>query len=438
MRRPALTSGWVTAIIAASIAVTPMSVDMPLPALPQIARAFATTGTNAQLVVSLFLIGFAAGQMIYGPLSDRYGRRPVMLVALGVFLAASAICIFAVSIDMLLVGRFLQGAGSAGGMVLARACVRDIHGPNMARAMSIVVTFTGLAPIMAPAVGGAILAVAGWHEIFIVLGVAAAAMFVVIWLFLDETNQHRHPEATQIKPMLRTFGQLMSNRVFLGFTLMIACMYGAMFTFISAFPFVLTDALGMSGEAVGLAFGALMFGLIVGAMLSTRLSVRYRPLTVLAIGFAVLLTAGGTLAGLAAAGVVTLAAVIAPLGLFMLGIGLTSPSAFAGALAPFARTAGSASSLIGLFQWLGGAAMGAVVVALHDGTPRPMAYQILALLVVSVLLMIVMVRPALTREAEARMASNDAAGRNAADRDRGAPEPAPEPAVARAPAPQEG
>jgi DHA1 family bicyclomycin/chloramphenicol resistance-like MFS transporter len=425
MRRPALTSGWVTAIIAASIAVTPMSVDMPLPALPEITRAFATSSSNTQLIISLFLIGFAAGQLVYGPVSDRFGRRPVMLGALALFLAASAICIAAGSIEVLLVGRFLQGAGAAGGMVLARACVRDIHGPNMARPMSIVVTFTGLAPILAPSVGGAILAVAGWRDIFILLGVAATGMFVVIWLFLDETNPHRNPAATRPGPMLRTFGRLMASRIFVGFNLMIACMYGAMFTFISAFPFVLHDALGLAPSTIGFAFGGLMVGLIIGAMLSTRLSARRGVLTVLALGFTVLLTAGTALAALAAAGVATLAAVVGPLGLFMLGIGLTSPSAFAGALAPFPRTAGSASSLMGLFQWLGGAAMGALVVALHDGTARPMAFQILALLVVSVLLLVLVVRPAMAREAaerEAAMAPDgvvpDAVGPDAAARDR--------------------
>jgi len=158
----------------------------------------------------------------------------------------------------------------------------------------------------------------------------------------------------------------------------------------------------MAPHAVGLAFSGLMFGLVAGAMLSTRLAGRLRPLTVLSIGFAVLLTAGGLMAGLAAAGVVSLAAVVGPLALLMLGIGLSSPSAFTGALAPFARTAGSASSLIGLFQWLGGAAMGAVVVALHDGTAQPMAFQILALLVASVLLMILVVRPAEIRAAHER------------------------------------
>lgn len=408
MRRPALTSGWVIAILAGSISVVPASVDMPLPALPEIATALATTGSNSQLIISLFLLGFAAGQMVYGPVSDRYGRKPVMLVALGLFLIASFVCVFAASIEMLLAGRFLQGIGAAASMVLARACVRDIYGPNMARAMSIVVTFTALAPIMAPTIGGAILAVAGWREIFVTLAVGAVAMFVIIWLFLDETNQHKNPDATRLKPMLRTFGGLMASRVFVGYALMIACMYGALFTFVSAFPFVLTDALGLPPHAVGLAFGALMFGLVAGAMLSTRLSGRLRPLTVLSIGFAVLLTAGVLLAGLAAAGVLTLIAVAGPLALLMLGIGLSSPSAFAGALAPFARTAGSASSLIGLFQWLGGAAMGALVVAIHDGTARPMGFQILALLIASVLLMIFVVRPAEAAAADRRAAEAEA------------------------------
>lgn len=393
MTRPPLASARVTAILAALGAVTPLSIDIALPALPAIAKSLEADAGASQLTMGLFLVGFGLSQAYYGPLSDRYGRRPVLLAALCLYLAASVACIFAPSIEFLIAARFVQGAGAGAGMVLARACARDIHGPEMARVMSLIVTGASLAPLLAPILGGAILAVADWRWTFVGLAVSGVLLLGVVALWLDESNANKVPGAARPGPMLRNFAGLLGDRHFRGYAIVIACTYGALFALISEISFILVGSLGASPTEVGLGFSLVMVGQISGALLSTRIAVRRGPMAMMGAGLGFMAVGSLVLIGLAIAGIATFAAIIAPLAVFMFGFGQSSPSIFTGALAPYGQNAGAASSLAGVIQWISGAAFGAASVALHDGTALPMGLLMIGLVAGAAVALVFLVRP---------------------------------------------
>ena len=314
----------------------------------------------------------ACRRPITAPCRIRYGRRPVLLAALCLYLAASVACILAPSIEFLIAARFVQGAGAGAGMVLARACARDIHGPEMARVMSLIVTGASLAPLLAPILGGAILAVADWRWTFVGLAASGVLLLGVVALVARRIEHQDGSRRGPPGPMLRNFAGLLGDRHFRGYAIVIACTYGALFALISEISFILVGSLGASPTEVGLGFSLVMVGQISGALLSTRIAVRRGPMAMMGTGLGFMTVGCSVLIGLAIAGIASFAAIIAPLAVFMFGFGQSSPSIFTGALAPYGQNAGAASSLAGVIQWISGAAFGAVSVAVHDGTALPM------------------------------------------------------------------
>src|SRR5690242_10006153 len=194
-----------TALLAALTAVGPLTTDMYLPSLPDIARQLGASSAQVQLTISAYLIGFAAGQIIYGPVSDRHGRKPVLIGAIALYCAASLACALSTSIDMLIVARAFQALGGSGGIVLTRAIVRDIYsGARAGRELSVIASVMALAPVLAPVAGGIIQTVFGWHAVFLVLVAAGIVGAGIVWLLLPETLTMRAEHPVSLSSMLRS------------------------------------------------------------------------------------------------------------------------------------------------------------------------------------------------------------------------------------------
>jgi DHA1 family bicyclomycin/chloramphenicol resistance-like MFS transporter len=379
MRSPrrAPDSAAVTALLAGLLAVTPLSIDMPLPTLPGLGAAFGADVARAQLVVSAFLLGFAGAQLAYGPLSDRFGRRPVLLGGLALYLTATAACVAAPSLEWLLAGRLVQGLGACAGPVLARAIVRDVHdGARGARVLSLATMGMSLAPMAAPLVGSLVLLAADWRGVFAVLGAVGATLLLGVHRLLGETNRARESGAVDPRQLARTYGTLATDRRFVAYVTTLMAGSVGLFAFISASPFVLVTVLGLPPHVFALCFAAVNLGQLSGALLSARLTVRLGIDRTIATGLALYVLGGLVMAGLSVSGVQHVAVVVGGMALYQLGNGMVMPNTMAGAIAPFPRMAGAASALAGFSQMLAGAAAGLVVGRLHDGTARPMAVVI--------------------------------------------------------------
>ncbi len=364
----------VKVLLTALVAFGPISTDLYLASLPDMARAFSTDVAATQLTLSAFLVGFAVAMPVYGPLSDRFGRRPVILAGTAIYFAATVFCMLAPTMDALVAGRFLQALGACCGPVVGRAVVRDVFPrEEAARVLSYMASAMALAPFAAPILGGWLHSLFGWRSNFAVLAVFGLALAGGIWRLLDETN--RHPESDALSPatMALNYAALVGDRAVLGYGLTVALAFGGMFTFISGSSFVLIDVLGLPPSRFGLGFAVVIAGYILGAFLAGRLTARIGLDRMVGVGVLGCAASGALMAGLAWAGVQTFAAVLAPMSLFFLFSGLALPNATAGALGPHPRMAGAASALVGFVQMVCGAVAGWLTAAFFDGSARSMA-----------------------------------------------------------------
>ena len=397
VKRPAATSWLVIAILGAAGAITPLAVDMTVPALPDIARSFRVSATDAQLTISAFLISYAGAQLVYGPLSDRFGRRPVLLSSLAIFVAATALCAFAASIDLLLLGRFCQGAGAAASMAVGRACIRDVYGPKAATPMSWLMMWMGFGPVVAPLLGGVIVGIGGWQSLFLWLLGIGAGIWLIVLLFLEETNTRLNPDATRARPIVQKFRMLCRNRLFLGYAVMAFGLHGSLFAMLSALPFALRDRLAATPPEIGMSFAALMVGNSIGTVISARLSRRFGTAALVLTGASIMLLSLAAMIAAILSGGAGFAVYVGPLFGFMLGFGITSPSVYAGVLVPFPTIAGSVSSLMGVIQFVSGAVMGTVAVALVDPAGLNLGIQMAVQISLAALAMAFVVGPVLKR-----------------------------------------
>lgn len=359
---PVMPSAALAVLVVALTSIGPLSTDFYLPALPAIARALHTDSAGVQLTLSVYLLGFGAGQLLVGPLSDRFGRRPVLLWGMLVFLLSSLACVLADSLAALVAARLLQAFGACVGPVLGRAVVRDLYGPaESARVLSHVSTATALAPLLAPLLGGWLTAAWGWRATFVVLALYAGVLVFAVWLWLRETN--RHPDAAAMRPaqMLANYRTLLADPSYRS-ALLIGCgAFAALFAFISGSPFVFIEHFGMSPQQMGLAFGLNVTGFMLGSTLSARLSHRLGPSRLIRHGVGLGAACGLLLALLALAGAHHPAAVMLPMWGVTAAIGLILPNATALGLAGYPKMAGAAASLMGFVQMGLGAGAGMLV-----------------------------------------------------------------------------
>ena len=365
------------ALLTALVAFGPLSTDMYLPSLPSMTVYFAVDVGRVQLTLSAFLAGFALAQLFYGPLSDRFGRRPVLLAGLALFFAASIACAFAPTIEMLIAARFVQALGACSGPVLARAVVRDVHGrEGAARILAYMGTAMALVPTLLPTVGGYLVMLFDWRAVFIFIGGYGGLCLLLVALSLPETNKWRDPQATAPGPMIRNYLSLFQAPAYVGYMLVIAFLYSGIFAFISGSSFVLVDFLGLPPHLYGVCFGIAISGYMVGTVTAGRLTLRLGIDRMIRWGSIAAAASGLAMAALAWGGVASVAAVVAPMFVFMIGLGLVQPNALAGAIGPFPAMAGTASAMLGFVQMGVASVIGLVVGQLHDGTQVPMTTTI--------------------------------------------------------------
>jgi DHA1 family bicyclomycin/chloramphenicol resistance-like MFS transporter len=376
-RRP----GLLTVLLAALTGLTALSIDMSLPAMPELQETFRAGVSSVQLTLSIFLAGFALGQVVCGPLSDRWGRRPVLLAGLALFTVAGLACASSTSLVMLLAARFVQGMGASVGPVVARAIVRDRF--DARRAASVLSQMTQVmivAPLLAPTLGGYLLVRFGWQAIFALLGVSGALMSVVCWRYLPETARPRgegeRAEAQGAKAGLR---EVLRHRASLRHALTTCFAYAGMFAYVGSSPFVLIDGFGVREENFGYFFALTALALLVSATVNRSLLKRRTPsLLILRRGVVILFAAGASLGLAAWLGFGGLAGVIVPMMAYMFGQGLVMPNATAAAMEPHGESAGLISSLMGALQTGGGALAGYLVGLFYDHTPVSLAVTVAA------------------------------------------------------------
>lgn len=360
-------------ILGALTAFGPMSIDMYLPSLPTLERDFGATAAQVQLTLSAFFVGLAVGQAVYGPLADRFGRKPPIYVGLSIYLLATAGCALAPDVETLIWMRFIQAVGGCVGIVIARAVVRDLfEHQDSARVLSALMLVVGVAPILAPLVGGWILVLTGWRAIFWALGIFGLACLVAAVGKLPETRP-----ANSVRPgfgsAIADYARLIVDRRFIGYALAGGVAQAGLFAYISGSPFVFIDVYGVPAHAYGWLFGINAVGLIGAAQINRRLLARLKADVIFARANAVNAAFGVALVAVAASGIGGLIGLSLPLFGYVASLGFTFPNSAAGAMSHFPERAGSASALFGTLQFTLAAIAGTSVGHLHDGTALPMA-----------------------------------------------------------------
>lgn len=350
-----------TAILAFLSGMSPIATDIYLPSLPAIGRFYAASDAEVQLTLSVFLTGYAVGMPFYGPFSDRFGRKPVLAVALVIFLLATVAAVFAPSIEALIAIRFVQALGAAGPVVLSRSVVRDVFsGQRAVRELSRMGSIAGIVPAFAPTLGGVMEGLFGWHSSFWLMGVAAAMILAAVVLKMPETLAIR---AERISPrsILRSYGVCLRSKAFLVHTGVCCVCFSGLFAYVSGSSFVLQGYYHLNEVAFGAAFGAIALAYVGGTFLGTRLSVRLGMIRALGVGTALNAIGGLAMVVAVLAGPGSPFEVILTMMIYMVGVGLAMPQGTAGAIMPFPERAGAASSLLGVLQMGSAAATGVLV-----------------------------------------------------------------------------
>jgi DHA1 family bicyclomycin/chloramphenicol resistance-like MFS transporter len=365
-----------TIVLALLTALGPLSTDMYLPSLPTIARDFGATTAQTQLTLSTFLLGFAVGQFVYGPVSDKIGRRPVLLFGLGLFTLATLACAAATSIETLIAARFVQALGASGPIVLGRAIVRDLYeGPRAGRELSRMGTIMGVVPAMAPVFGGLLHEAFGWRSNFVASILFSVTLGAVVAARLPETVRSRSKGPLSFLTVLRGFKNLLKHPAYRIYVALSALAYGGLFAFISGSSFVLQGIYGLAELPYAFSFAFMVLGFISGTVLAQRVVGRIGLDGTIRLGVIALALGGGTMLVLVWLGLASSLAVTGPMAIYALGVGLTMPQAMACAMMPFPDRAGAASSLLGICQMTFAALVG-IALGRHLGAsalPLPAA-----------------------------------------------------------------
>jgi DHA1 family bicyclomycin/chloramphenicol resistance-like MFS transporter len=361
-------------LLAASVALPSLSIDSCLASLPVIGVSLGVRSADTVSILSLFMVGFAAGQLAFGPLSDRVGRRPTLLFGCLLFAVAAVGCACAPSLTMLAFWRFVQGLGAAAGSVIAFAIVRDLFSGAEARSrlsyMSVVGT---IAPIVAPTLGGLIATWQGWRAVFFWLAAAGAFLIVVLLVSLEESMPMRNRHALRPRHLLTNYWQVLSHRTCLLYLLIGGTSFGALFAYVSGSAFVFIDVFKVDPRIYGALFAVNAFAIAIGAFVSGRLSTRgVSTNRLIIVGLVISFGATAALFGGAVFGGLNAFSIMPLLILNTFSMGLITPNAVHGTLEPMPRIAGVASSAFGSIRMLGGAISSEFVAMWYHGTPVAM------------------------------------------------------------------
>lgn len=350
------------------VALGPLTIDMYLPALPRIAEELSVSSSVAQLTLTGTLAGLALGQLVIGPLSDSLGRRRPLMAGIVLHMLASVLCLFAPNIIVLGVARSLQGVGAAAAMVVAIAIVGDLFTESAAATvMSRLMLVLGVAPVVAPSLGAAVLLKASWHWVFAVLVVLAGLLLLLAVVALPETLQSSHRRPLKVRGIIATYGELLRDTRFVILVLVAALGMSGLFAYIAGASFVLQGRYGLDQQSFALVFGAGAVALIGATQLNVVLLRRFTPATIVVWALVASSLFGAVFVGLAAAGVGGLAAFVLPVWAILAAMGLVIPNAPALALSRHPDASGTSAALLGAAQFGLGAAVAPLVGVLGNG-----------------------------------------------------------------------
>lgn len=373
----AMPTGLIVLILSMLLGIQPVTTDLYLPALPALTEGFGAPMSQAQLTLSALLLAFGTSQLFWGPLSDRFGRRPILLCGLAAYTLASVGSTFAPSMALLIAWRVVQGAAMGAVVMCARAIVRDLYQPlEGARVMSKGLSGLGVLACICAPLGGLLSELYGWRIALAALAVFGAATLALVVLRFEETLARKNPQALRPGTLLRTWLQILRNPTFLAFSALTAASYGGLFTFLATSSFVFIQVLGLSKTGYGLVMFSMCFCYLAGTFICRRLLPRFGVRRSVAIAACLSLTAGTTMGVLALAGVQNVWAIMLPYYLFMLGHGVHQPCGQSGAVGPFPQAAGAASALNGFLMMLVAFGMGGWLGTHMDGTVRPLTHGI--------------------------------------------------------------
>ncbi|RON29363.1 multidrug effflux MFS transporter [Pseudomonas brassicacearum] len=363
-------------ILGALSAFGPLAIDFYLPAFPAMALAFGTDEKHVQLTLAAYFLGLSIGQLAYGPVADRFGRRIPLLTGVGLFTAASLACAYAPNLEWLMDARFIQALGGCAGMVISRAVVSDkCDAVGSAKVFSQLMLVMGLAPILAPMLGGLLVNTTGWQSIFLVLTGFSALAGLAVALGLPESLP-AHVPRQPLSGALRQYGRLLSDPVFLGHALTGGIAIAGMFSYIAGSPFVFIKLYGVPAEHFGWLFGTNAAGFILVAQLNARLLAKRGPAFLLARTVWIYVGAGLALLAVSSLHTAQLWPLLIPLFVCIASLGCILPNASACAMNGQGARAGSASAMLGCLQFSVAAGAAALVGVLHDGSAMPMAMVI--------------------------------------------------------------
>lgn len=364
---------YIVLVLGALTAIGPFSIDMYLPGFPAIAEDLNTSIAEVQLSLASFFVGLSLGQLFYGPITDRFGRKPPLYVGLSIYILASVACIWAPSAEALIVLRFVQALGGSVGMVVSRAMVRDLYPPEeTAKIFSLLMLVMGVAPIIAPTLGGMLVTYAGWQSIFLALAIISFAALLGMRLALPETRQPTPSISLHPKIVLKDYWAIFKNRQFIVYVIVGGMTAGGMFAYISGSPFVFIEMHQVTEAQFGWIFGANAFGLIMAGQVNRLWLRKNTTAQIIRIVNAAQLIVGALLVFYAFTLWGGLPMLITLVFVYMALIGFIFPNKTALALAPFAKNAGAASALMGSLQFVFAGILSAVISALHNESALPM------------------------------------------------------------------
>lgn len=375
--RPVMTPGKTSAVGALLVALGPISMALYTPAMPQLVQFFGTDVATVKLTLTVYFAGFALAQLICGPLSDAYGRRPVVIGFMALYLLGSVAAVFAPTIEALLLARAVQGVGAAAGIAISRAIVRDLYtGRDSVKIMNLIGLMLSVGPALSPTLGGITLDLVGWRAIFVLMVIYGIVVIATFMAIVPETLTAGDPQSAHPGRLARNYLRLVRDRRFLRPTIILACTNGCFYTLATMLPFVLIDRVGMTPTAFGLGMLAQSGAFMAGSLLVRALLTRVEGHRLVPVGLGLVLAGGALLALLMHFGEPSFWAVMAPVGLIAFGIAFVMPNMMTESLAPFPHIAGSAAALTGFFQMGGGflgsgvgALLGDPVVALGSVVP---------------------------------------------------------------------
>jgi DHA1 family bicyclomycin/chloramphenicol resistance-like MFS transporter len=382
-------------LLTSLVMVGQMSTSLYLPSLPSLADDLDVEAAGVKMTMTVFLAAFALAQLFFGPLSDRFGRRPALFLGLGLYLIGTVACAIAPNLPALIAGRFVQGFGACAGPAIARAIVRDRYERvEAARVLAYIGMAMAVGPAIGPMLGGFLQVHFGWRANFIALVIFGIVVWIAAARNLPESLLTPDPGAVAPQRLARNYALLLSNRVYLGNMLVTAFIFGGLFTYGTGVPFVLIDLLGMPPDVFGTVFVFTVIGSVTGSTISSHAATRVPGDVMTAIGATTALIGGALMLGFTLAGLVTPVTIVGSMMIFMLGFGIAAPTALAGAMAPFPMMAGAASAMIGFAQ-MGMAALGSIgIAAFYNDTAVPMATVLFVMGAASALAYFLVVRPA--------------------------------------------